>query len=1819
MTLGLNGHTRLAELRRLAALGAAEEPFRKLQQLAGYDQEKLATAKSVGAYIHFITRPDVTGILERWAADSTRARDLLRVSVCLAHRADLIRPLRPVDESTPVTEGLHGTIAAEPLNAAIAERRAVVRDGALRHWLQQLRVLILLRGLELLDLGARSDRHLTVVSNAARKACEKDTSDQLDWMRLVATPSSDLPDFLEDLIYRCDMAAPKRRGRGQVPLSGAAQQFFRSLRRIATGGPWWDPKSLHVRPGASQVPDGGTGPASKGKPATPTAPETLDAEPDDVIVQPPGPGLDIRLLKQNVKQGMTQAQIRKHGTQILLEGAEQHLYLTSSWHQLNADERSALAQRVEELLGGPTLIEQLGATLTVVAWATARGMFDVETLRLSNGSKVDWTLDIAVGLLQRRPPRFSRGVNAVSLSQEAQSWLQPPTEVIEVELSKTATKPLADALLTLDPQQATTIQELWQSLSPDLPLERWFATILADTPELRRLTGPTIGKALARVVFDQTGDATLAQLLSSQSRTALPAATAYCAYRQADVQASLVAALPPALLSVRPPNHGSPLLNAAGSELDVELSKVAAAVTKLADRYEDAAGDHTRWIEAHNLLTSLVVIALLGSTGARPVNSPFESLAWFDFDRRVVYVEDKRSGPTTGARVGVLTEIAGELLNAFYLPHLASLAKLIAHMCPVMAKAIQQTISDSANQSRPLPLLFYLRAAPDFTWLEVSETQLGVQCGSSWPAPWNLFRHILATQLTRRRVDPEIVDALLAHGDRGAESHGDNSLRIPKVDIEVARPHVEAVVSELGLRRPKHTPTLPSKLTGVYIDLKLEDLADYGRKAREQARDQRHEATRSRAVQEIEGLVGGRPPASLTTDEWQAIGNAMLFRETLPHPAAALRYQAFEDWLTGAWHKERALVAVRRRYCPVAPPQSLFTPEFIHADGTLEAAVVDFRQATAGVDLHGARTPGPMLAAALGAFELVLTSFVCHMPLLLDLIHLRRNVRLVRFEGRFWFERANADVWEDGRPVMRVQVSGRAARWIGIALDSSRRSVKDAPVPPLLQPWIAAHIPGAATLRSALANLCGLRSQSNAWHLSGVEAAHLAGRQIVTALPHHDWFRLSKGRAPLMGEPIEASPEFETDDVAFEVPVGRPGSPSGVGETAKRCAILLDGITKAFETKSDSAGVLAEIRRLTADSGFQKGDAPQVLAHFACVLLTRKRRTGERVRLRFNTARRYWYSLVEPFVDLGHDRFLPDEDEESIREFYEDVVHWWEMNPEKANSTEPAETQDNDTTATPDDVAASKHHDAMRRTVAQLKDFHDFAVNAYGLEDVDWSGIDLGLRVAVGRPGLILLSEIEAALAAILGGHAPQELVDERVAAAFVLIACGRFGLRVSEAVGMYRDDWLDWSGAVVVLVQSNSVRSLKTAHSRRQVPLVERLSELEQSVVDEAMRRWDLAHKSRSSAPLLPGVTKDTYWSVKAAVSSLLLQVLKLATGSSAARIHGLRHSFACRLLALLTGRSPGAGISASTEASTHARRLLLGRDRVDRRLIWAIARALGHARPSTTISCYLHGIEHWAKTADAQEQWTGAGVLMDAFIDLDELSTDTQYGQPIQLPETPALPRASLALRRIRFLALLQAGYKRDRARLTSGLSLGEAAELEARLQALPLEKASESDDSAAGHLLASISFKRWQALVEMVMEVQCDILTLPSSMDALGVPIGPRRHLILHRHHHFRAVADFISALRLTSKDLIIVPTAAMSAVKREWILELQLGEYLFPVRQLGKDFRLDTVEWGDPPEPVQHRAALIPFSKPAGRIANTQELLVLWVVMHSFGPP
>ena len=228
----------------------------------------------------------------------------------------------------------------------------------------------------------------------------------------------------------------------------------------------------------------------------------------------------------------------------------------------------------------------------------------------------------------------------------------------------------------------------------------------------------------------------------------------------------------------------------------------------------------------------------------------------------------------------------------------------------------------------------------------------------------------------------------------------------------------------------------------------------------------------------------------------------------------------------------------------------------------------------------------------------------------------------------------------------------------------------------------------------------------------------------------------------------------------------------------------------------------------------------------------------------------------------------------------------------------------------------------------------------------------------------------------LISGSTLDALSDDAVNSAFVLFACARFGLRLGEAVGLHRNDWIDAVGTVVVLVRTNRTRGLKTLSSKRQVPLVETLSEPEQQLVEGVLTRWVHREGEDRNTPLLAHVDAEGFRATKAGISSRLLLLIKEVTRWQGSMVHHLRHGFVTRLLSLLAGRSQGAGIRVTAEQSRDACQLLLGRPEADRRTLRGISRAVGHSAPGISLSAYTHGLEQWLPRPVARHALSAMGA---------------------------------------------------------------------------------------------------------------------------------------------------------------------------------------------------------------------------------------------------
>ena len=1818
LTIGSSQASTAAILAQRAEAGHATWPLRQIMSLASYDPGIHNSLYQLGAFLYFLTRPEILGILEIWKAENRHAANLLKLATSISNCPQIIRDLRPFEEDQRTSLRLRGIIEDEPLYALIASRRVVTQTHQnLAHWTEKLRLLLIIRGLELLEAGGKNDPHLTTVCAATRRVCEGSPNNQsLLFLKLVSNAEGFF-DFQIDIKYLCKRIRSAGPRNNEHVLSDAEKKTLTNLQNISTGGVWWHQKSITKFEATNGDRMLGEKDPSLPERAPPFDLPSLSDEFEGIVG-----GVDrrMRLVAQGNSKVVTPAESRTHGQKILLRSVEHSLFLRSSWHRLSDHEAALVANQIQSLSQSETLVNRLGAALVLVAWVAARSVFDVETIVCCESITDDWTLDCSTGTMRRRPPRFERAISVNSLEAAAQTWMTERADQIEIQLSPKYSEAICDT--ASQRVGIENIADLWKIVSPHQRLDDWFNKEFTNRDGLRRLSGPSTAGALEAEIFTQSHDTVLALLLGSQTRTALPAACAYGSYLLNDVNQRYQSVSLSNLIEVQAPEDGiATELNGAGSELDADLARIASAIGKIIVRYEATATKQDQWVESHNLLVCIVAIALFACTGARPVNSPFESFAWLDLEQGVAYVEDKRSGPTTGARMCVLSKVTIAIIKEIYIPHLQALANFLGPSCPNMAAAIEKAMVSSFDDDRPLPFLFLFRGEPDFGWLEVTESQLTMLCGAEWPAPWNLFRHLQATHLIRRGLHSEIVDALLAHGDRGAESHGDFSMRIPREDIEAARPIIDGIQTDLGLRVPILRPNHPPRAGASYADLDRKQEKKFGAAARAQARAESFNMARQRATVEIEDLINGRPPSSLSAEEWQAIGRAMLFQNGhIPHPAASVRYEVLEEFLAKAWNSpDRTLTLLRRHYRPVPEPTPVFSPIVITAKTHLKASIDSFRLVTKGLDI-GAGQPGAMTAGLLGAIELCLSCRISHPAMLIDIAKLRSNVQLVHFKNRYWLERANADKWQDGRPVIRVALNARAARWIGIALSATRRDLATVTIPPLIHKWVELHFPDAKNISTLFQKLCELQAQVNSWELCGVEAAHLSGRHIMAALPHHDWFRQYHRKSPSV--PTRAIEDEEFEDMADvpDFPIRGSGKSLNQTTSAQRCATLLDGVTRAFEeTGANAASIIAAARKLTKESGFAHGDAPQVLVHFACHLLTRNRKSGKKLRLRITTARRYWYSLVGPFVDLSHSVCLPDEDEESLREFYEDIIDWWSTHDKGILPAENLGVEKNLAHDSDENAKDADAFDATRRTITQLRDFHEFSRKTYSIEDVDWSGVGLGAKLAVGRPGLILDSEVGAALQCLLNAPDISALPDIQLSTSFVLVICARFGLRVSEAIGLFRDDWVEYEGAIVVLVQSNSIRSLKTAHSRRQIPLIGCLNPAERSAISEIIRRWELRHKNGVSAPLLPGLNTDSFGQLRGKISKTLLDLLKQVTCNQDARIHGLRHSYASQVLTLLCGVPDRPNITINWDDTANTRKLLLNSVQLDRRTLWSVSRLLGHGRPSTTIGSYLHVMEFISKSDCDGVEWDRSGITPNTIIDLDWKSLDAAYGKEPVLPAPDFLPSENLELRRARFVSMLAGGYNLEHSLERAKLSVEELDEFIELISLLPGHQGKDRSTLFESEIIRSISFPRWQELIKIIEEADYETEDSKSHPSFLLAPIGQRRQIVLHLRDHFMAAGHFIRTHKLTPDDVKVVPVKGLHTSKVQWILEAGLASHVLDLNDTPLELRVDAVEFGDPPEPVKNRASLTPSLSSKRRIQSTQELLLLWLITRRATKP
>lgn len=1779
------------EIQQFLSLAREANSLRLAQRLvqvsdAGDAHDKLSPL------LHLLGASDSVRTLALWSDTDVRLQPWAALSTHLWHAEELMVQFPPVRDTNRVSIDFRGEMPQRYLSAMSASR---LPAGEVRFqvWLRTVKLWLLMRAVDAAEAGYVFEKSIRKACDEVRLACEDDNSRRIPWLAMMVGESSpaDSAEFANHIL----IAASQLRTSGAEISEG--QRVLTNALVKAVEGNWEDDTRIRAQP----LWQGEFAPwpmqrliEVSGNGAPPKPADTGEQEEDDEDGDPRG--------STGVDPDATPPAQKAKGTSVLLVNQAEGHMLAWDWHSLILDERFLLVDLVESLVQQTRpLSERLGGALMAVALLTSSSARRVPRIKTGRTSATDWKLNLQHGWLHRVAARRDRrwkmdGVDSPKFSK----WVRPLTPPWRLQLSTNIAAALRDAM----PTRGRSLQTAWDAVSPDVTFEHWINVVLGATPGLARLTSPSLARAQRHCAFESVQDHALARLVSSSSETVLPSPCSYGAYTGATVQAVLGPPFVRLATWVAAASFSD--ANGAGSEMDVDSVLVRTSIAALHQSIEAAAAA-SDWARHHNLLTSLCVIALLVCTGARPVNSPFQSLVWFNFDAHLVYVDDKFAGGSHGSRLCILAPTVATLIRDTYVPHLLNLRRALADSVPTVSEAINEVLQGSA--AARLPLFFFVRSTPEFDWTEVSEVSLSQECGDNWPLPWNFARHRLATRLRRTGLDAEIIDGLLGHGEVGSESHGAQSLRVLGEDLERARSKVDALTVELDLRAPRTWAIPKVDFARQPTRPLLDESRPYGSAARRERRDLAHGQAATKAIEEIERLLKGRPPETVSGDEWEAIGRQMLLRKDgLPHAFASLRYAAFETYLSRMWHEHGLRPRMRRRHTVPAAARPLVNDLALRARTEVSTLRADFEAVVQRLD---GTTIDAQLARALAALDICLHARVSDTSLLVALVQ-RPNVAVVQYQGQWYIEAFEGSHWSDGMPLRRFAVSSRSCEWLLIGSQMQRQVLKPMPIPEGLKNFTARG-PGAQakTMPDLLKQIGRVVDQFNIITLSGFEAAVMAGRVKLSALPHGDLVRTAEGQAFVQVASAKRASDTLPNEASLVDNWTESGDPGG--RTPDACRKLMKDISRVLTSSTERGGKAVEIENLLRQSAFINGDLPHALGRWVVHVLGRGAKTHADV-LKLPTVERYFDALASKVTAVGHDAHLVDMDGEELTELYYDLL----QAPYFASVARVRKKRGKAAKASPTTLRSQDDAGGDGYAADRLVEFHEFARTLYGLEDPDWSELGEFSDRPSGRPGLLTTAEYLAGLRSLVGARAQRETPAHLVECAWVLLMGFRFGLRGGEAVGLHHEDWIERAGAMVVLVRPNPTRGLKTVRGKRVVPLIEQLTDLERSVIDEITRRFEERPKEVRDRAMLSNLNATNFKYRRLQITGRLLRLVKLVTLNDGAIVHHTRHSFANRIFALLAGHAFGLGSEGKSAAAQceSARRLLLGRMEIDRRALWALCRLMGHSSPVTLMRSYLHlQVTPFAPQTNPIPVSVRARV---GFVDLDARARHPDYLKnlpAVDSCEPNTLPQPTLA-KIFNYLRLRRIGRPSVTAAYVVGIepTLGTRIENELTTCALRLEKVhpEERPLQSCQDLIARVSPARFGSLIASTPKITSE--DVPAAhREPSACTVGRSRQILLFEAAHFATMASFSRAFRLTERDLVLVQPKALAEGLRQQIEQHHLGRFIASGSQGGPPQQLDKAEIHRPgelsPTNYPHRVAM-KIAGDRGCFGSGYELVMAW---------
>lgn len=971
----------------------------------------------------------------------------------------------------------------------------------------------------------------------------------------------------------------------------------------------------------------------------------------------------------------------------------------------------------------------------------------------------------------------------------------------------------------------------------------------------------------------------------------------------------------------------------------------------------------------------------------------------------------------------------------------------------------------------------------------------------------------------------------------------------------------------------------------------------------------------------------------LTPEELDDIGRQLLLNtKGMPHARGWFKYQRFLDVL------ERHGQITHRRY---RPKHHYIQQVSATAFNDLAPRSANSFQSFAeklNTALKATKAYSYQQAATFAALLLCMESRIADFTRLAGVMR-SEGYRVLHLEDQYYVE-LGTDIRQMDPDVSarRHRISGRAASYLQYAQSRQVKARNEVPDVPAALKQFTTEI--EALLGSPICNchdllqsLTALADQWNVMTLPGVVAGYLAGRNESWSLPVRTWSYQLTGV-------VRNFPEAESEqlEAEFEEPILIKGLTSSNQESLVSAADLFFREFRAkirayedhepaelAEHASDTKTAAAEIEAKSHDDSepantgrpsrrnlrrsllryidAMSGTVAPTLLLFAKWITTLVTRRNKGRFVAVSSLRRYLTALSRPLSDLAFNSDIRLMDANELTELYADIL------------------------------AQGRHRRAAYR-YERLRAFHRWCEANHDVVRPDWSELPCYAGTLPADAGIILEADYLEALSVLINSASGTR--RERHAPALLLLLCYRFGLRPKEAIGIRRDELLVLGRYIQIIVQTNNIRRTKVpVASRRVVPLVFELAQIERKLLDGWLGALEAIAGSRRDIPIFcndAGQHLDLD-----RISERVREVLKQVTGNSDTVLYHARHTAGTAVaMALgdleLPGQERLSGIS-SADQRQNIQRMLLGYPGVSRRSPWALARYLGHTGTDRARASYLHHFGDWADHLIWKSQSDAAlRRNIDGVFDLDALTPVERCQVGVPASDDPLSYKSSV-VSVIQFLRMLGRGYSSEIA--AARLSIPDELAIERikfietvdRRLHLPADPEVEEGKEST-RFLKHVTEDGWQRLLSVGMSLSLDAINETLLRHDVGINdirldglnmIGPTRQLTMWNIEQLGLLKSLLEIWNIPlDQQLMVGPVEKLAGGEFKLAATL-LGFDIRPLKYDPKkssvqiDARLDFKHGAKNLENFALRVAFLFVEKAGQPIRNSFEWLVACVAL------